>query len=335
MKRSLVALLVISAFVGIGVASCNSIICGPGTKQVQQKGGELRCEPVDAQAATVPCETDGGAVIKGGVCTTKVVCGPGTEANTLPDGTIACVGVGGVMCVCDQPEAGKICVAGSLYDFVTNTKSMKNVHYQAFEPLAFLANPNSAPLAEDTNGNGCYVFKNLTRPASGLIAIAINDPAGMTELQLTGTGARIPAAAKSYKVDVFFTKKTTVAGWTAQSGIDYDALGAYVGFFYNELAPVDETEFLNKETMPQSGVKLLVNGMEPANAKYLGANRETIDPTATSTSAVGGALTTAPVSISNFSGMGGTCGAAPCMWSTGPGSTAPKVVFISRFHKLP
>lgn len=339
MKRSLVAVLVISAAVAAGVASCNSPACGPGTKQVQQKSGELRCEPVDAPMQSIVCETDGGAVIKGGVCTSRTACGPNTEPSVLPTGEIVCVGTGTAGCTCSgTPEAGKICVVGSLFDFATNTPSTKRVRYAAYEPLAFLAG-GATPLAEDTNDKGCYSFVVPT-PASNLIAIAVEDPLGVSpkELQLTGTGARVPAAAKNYKVDVFFTLASIVQGWKAQSGanLPYDTKGVYVGFFYNELAPADPTEFLNKETMPQSGVKLTINMMESADTRYFGADRLTLDSAATATSMmVGGAVTLPPPSIASISGTGGICDGSPCKWTNAPGSSAPNVVFISRFHKLP
>lgn len=335
MIRSLVAALCLATAAAVGIG-CNAPVCGPGTKQVQKPDGTLECHAAD-DYKNEQCDVDGGAIIQGGICTSRTQCGDNTEPQMQPDGRILCVGVGGVArCGCAGVDPGKICVRGELYDFETNMKSSKQVRFRVFDPLAFLDNPNTTPLVPELiSDEGCYVFQNVPRPTTGLVAVAVDDPAGVAnpEFQLTGSGAQVPTAQKNYTVDVYHVSRSTVQGWSTQTGIDWAGLGTYIAFFYDEPLPVDETDFSNSATATASGVQLIEGGAVPMNARYFGASRTTIDPAATATSAVGGALTTSPPGITTFSGMGGTCTDGPCMWPTNPGSSVSGLVFISRFHR--
>jgi hypothetical protein len=329
----------IAALVVAGAAGCNSPTCGPGTKQVQEKGGALRCVPVDQPAELTDCDVDGGNVeIVAGKCVSKIACDP---ATTMYDpATHRCVGIGTVSgCQpCGTPGPGKFCVTGKIWDFVTNTELMpgqRTVRVKVHDPFAFLGG-NTDGLTGGTiasTDKGCYTLNNLDTPAAGLIAVGVDDPAGATStLALAAVGLPV-SSGKSYSLDAFIVERATVNAWQTQSGVSY-ANGAYVGIYVN--SPVETgTRVDNPTSGFTSGVMLLENGMTPASTKYFAASgRGTIDPALTATTATGAAITAVtPGAVKAYSGTGGTCGGGPCKWEARPGGSAAGVIFFNRFKE--
>lgn len=318
-------------------AGCNAPTCGPGTKQVQQANGTVRCVPADAPvgSGTIPCDVDGGAQILGGICRTRVVCGPNTQAVMLPDGTIDCQGTGmgvGSCPPCSPPGKGNICITGKLYDFSTNAQVMPGgtmMNYGAYEPTAFLAG-NTTALAMTTSSDGCFTFPKIPTPASGLIALATKDAGGM--YALTGVGATI-ADNTSYQIDVYRVASSTVASWTAGSnGVDYAKLGAYVALYYDDAVPSATTLTVAADTHPMAGVQIQLSGATITTPRYFDPTRDMIVAADTATSAVGGAVVPPQGGLQTFTASGGTCASGACKWESQPGSTTSGVVFIARFH---
>jgi len=326
-------------FIALGVG-CNAPVCGPGTKQVQQPGGDLRCVAVDQPAQLTDCDIDGGNVqILGGKCVSKISCDPAT--TMFDPNKNQCVGLGTVVgCTpCPTPDTGKICLTGNLVDFVTNTPltpGQKSMRVALYEPLAFLSNPNAPPLVElASTDKGCFTFNNVDPPGTGLIAIAVGDPAGSpATYQLAGTALTIQAD-KTYNVGAYIVPKTVVAAWTATTSIDYAMKGAYISFFYD--GPVPDSTDRTIPTAPlAAGVNLKQTISAPGTPKYFGPTRDAINVALTATGALGG-LIADPGSgeVGSFSGLNGTCvngaGSHACKWETHPGGTAPGVMLFDRF----
>ncbi len=326
MNRPVVLLALISFATGAG---CNNPVCGPGTKQVQKTNGDVECLPADIQSGGIDCDVDGGATIVAGHCVSAIVCGPNTK---LMNGE--CVGTGGMTMMhvpdaCPTPAAGKICVNGVTRHLLDNSflASGEKVHVAVYEPLAFLANPATTPLAEmDTDDT--YTFPDVPTPASGLVAVAVSDPVGTATatLQITGTGA-IVVSGKSYQVDTYDTPITLVATWHGITGEDYDGMGAYVVKYYLDTGPAP-TMLTATETMPADSVQVIQDSAVAARAKYFDTDLMTIGA-ATSTTAVGAAILVGDGQLSQYSGSGNT---PMTKWETHTGSTTGKVVFVDRYH---
>ncbi len=342
MTRSVEALLVLVAVVGVSVAwsGCNSPNCGAGTKQVQAADGTLSCVLADVPKQLIQCDVDGGtAEIVGGVCQSRVKCDPSTTG--FDPATGICVGTGGgggCAVTCKPPGPGKICVTGNLYDFATGTafkKGDKTVRVAAYEPLAFLSNPNGPSIQETIDDNGCYAFSDITLPSSGLIAILSTDPTG-NALEFTAAGTQTMAAGKTYKVDVYVTEKTVIDGWKTQTGKDWDLNGIYLAEYFDLPVPDATNLRIPDDNKPVMGVKITDSGTVVAAANYFDT-RSTMMTSLTATSAIGFGAVFPDASISIYSGNGGMCsdgmgGMATCKWDVHPGGSAPHVLFVDRFH---
>ena len=341
-RRTLPA-LALAGLAALGAVGCKDLTCGQGTKQVQASDGSLMCIPAEQPAQSIPCDVDGGnAVVEAGKCVSKVVCDPGTTMAVDQNGKTYCIGTAGASgCSCPAQPAGKICVTGNILDWKTGKpfQTPPNVRIAAYEPLAFLGNPSSMPLAEDTNAKGCYTFSGIAAPSSGLVAIAVGDPANAATptYELSGSGATV-VAGKSYKVDVFAVTRADVTKWSAVAGRDVDATGAYVACYYDDAVP-DPANLSFSETKPLAGIKITdVGGAGVVTAaKYFDPDRATLSSTLAATGPVGCGEAPPPSGISTFSGAGGMCtqmggGAAACKWETHPGGSTAHVIFVDRFH---
>lgn len=335
---SLTASLILAVAGATAGSGCNSATCGPGTKQVQEKNGSLRCVPVDQPAELTDCDVDGGNVeIVAGKCVSKITCDPAT--TQFDPATNTCVGIGTVTgCApCGTPAANKMCVSGKIWDFLSNTElaaGQRNLRVSVWDPFAFLADANAPPLGEiAATDKGCYTIDNLDVPTAGLIAVGVQDPAGTASPTLALAGVGLPVTqGKSFKLDAFVLERSTVTGWEAQSGQSY-ANGAYVALYVN--SPVESgTTVDNSTTGFTAGVQVKENGVTPASTKYFGANRATIDGAASQTSAVGGGIVAVTRgAIRTYSGTGGTCGSGACKWEARPGGSTSGVIFINRFKE--
>jgi hypothetical protein len=326
-------LLGLALLATLASSGCSDLICGPGTQRQQLANGHLACVPTAVQPGDVHCDADAGVQLVGGDnCVSVVQCGPGTMLDTS---TGTCVSSGGPMPhvpdACPAPSAGNLCITGVVRHFVDSSfLSGEMVRVAVYDPLAFLGNPSSTPIAEVVTGD-TYLFKDVKTPGTGLVALAVTDPAGATAIyQITGVGA-VVVAGQSYRLDAFAVKKSDVQAWSTSSGVDYDAQGAYVGRFFQD-AVTAPNNLPATETMPLAGVKMVEasSGMPPAGTQYFSTNLLTVGPSLTVTSAVGGAIAPTP-SLNTFSGSGG----GVAMWEAFNGSSIAHAVFIQRFHPHP
>ncbi|HEX8952548.1 MAG TPA: hypothetical protein VF945_11920, partial [Polyangia bacterium] len=239
-----IAVLALVAATGAG---CNTPSCGAGTKQVQDANGDLHCVSADA-VAPLGCLGDGGTQLVAGNCVATIACGPNTVPEVQADGATLCVGVGGGVggdgsCVpsCGTPAPGTICVNGQVRHLVDGTglSAGEMVHVALYDPLSFLGDPGTTPLAESDTGCG-FKFDNVPYPPSMLVVVAVSDAGkrGLTTVthQLTGTGAAV-VAQQAYRVDSYAVPKSAVSSWSAAAGVDYDAAGAVVLEFFSDMKP--------------------------------------------------------------------------------------------------
>ncbi|HZS38188.1 MAG TPA: hypothetical protein VFF06_15225 [Polyangia bacterium] len=329
-------------------AGCNNPSCGKGTKQTQDANGNSVCTPVDAPGPE-PCtdNADAGTSIIGGICVGNTICGPGTIRVPRNDGsgTFYCQGTGSGVATCADVtlDAGNICVEGTIRDFNTFKPigASQTVHIAIYDPLDFLAHGTSAvPIpsssepsmtaSKDITGPN-FIFKQVQLPSLHLIAMAVTDAGGTPQMfALSGTGLQ-GVTQQAYKLDGYTVPVTNVQQWTTMGGIDYDAMGAYVGFFFSDPSRAAQNDFSHYETTPVSGVKIVqvINGMpqQVANARYLGPTSDKIDTTLTATGPLGGAIVPVAV-LSAFSGQGPNT----MKWEGKPGGSTAHVVFVDRFH---
>lgn len=324
-RLSLLVAVVAVGSLALSFASCDAPICGVGTIQQQQKDGTLDCVPTDTQAATTPCDVDGGMVrIVGGQCVPAVICDP----NTTMTSNGICFGTGGGTLACHTPAPGKACVFGTIYNFTDGSKNTNAaVEVDLFDPIALLS-PGATPIATTTTSSdgSSYVFQDFTPPPLGLVVVLV----GLTSMTNTpaGTGAQSISANNQYHVDAYSLKKADSDAW----GFDLSTGGGYIAKFYSDPKPAP-SQLIANETKKVAGVTLLKDGANPG-AKYFNATLTAIDNTLTATGTSGVAIVASPVpngaSFPTFSGMGPT--AAPITWEVLPGGSAPGLVLITRFH---
>jgi hypothetical protein len=319
------------ALAALGQVGCNELACGPGTKQIQDTEGHLRCVNADAPATgDVPCDVDGGtAMIVDGVCVSRVVCDPATAQYDPATGL--CTGNGMMMSGCPlcpmSPGAGMTCLSGRVIDFSTGmplAMGARTVRVAAYDPLTFLSNPSAAPITSTTDDHACFTF-TIATPATGIVALSVDDPSGATpKLALAATGAPV-VANTSYKVDAYLLAQSFVDGW-AQVDPTYTSAGTYVGCFYKD-PPPSPLDLRFTETMPASGVQLYQNGTLPSPVSYLKADRS-VDTALNATGALGCAITRGTGNAGQITGKGG----GVAKWETQLGGSTAATVFISRLH---
>jgi len=324
-RLSIVFGLIAAASLGISLTSCNAPSCGPGTVQMQQKNGELKCVPTDIQAQTTPCDTDGGnVVIVGGKCVSAIQCDPGTtmDVNGI------CVGTGGGgMPTCSTPATGKACVYGNILNFKDNMPNTTPVHVELYDALGFLSGGGLIASTDSTDGKN-YIFRDFSPPQFGIIIVMTGHTmANMTE---AGTGALNISGNGQYRVDAYAIPKADSDAW----GFDISTGGAQIAKYYKDPKP-QPTQLIANETMAASGVTMIKDGAPAAGAKYFNDALTAVDGSLTMTSTSGVAIVASPIQMGGmfptFTGSGG--GVSP--WESIQGGSAANIVIITRFHPGP
>jgi hypothetical protein len=326
--------LAFAVLAGLASSSCNDTTCGAGTVRQQMKDGSTQCVPVSATPGNTKCDPDAGVMLFGGdQCVSIIQCGAGTTLDVATNTCVPSAGAGPhTPDVCPTPTPGNLCVNGTVLHFVDHSfLSGEMVRVALYEPLAFLNDPTSMPIAETLTGD-TFVFKDVQAPATGLVALAVTGPGGVTTTyQLTGVATQI-VPGQTYRLDAFAMMVSDVAAWTTSSGVDYDAKGAYVGVFYQD-KPASPNQLPANETMPVAGAKMVQAGSmtSPAGTQYFSTDLKTISQSATMTSAIGAAIMPAPANLDTFTGQGG----GVTTWESVTGASLPHAVFIQRFHPTP
>ena len=330
------------------VSGCNNPTCGPGTKQMQVSGGSIQCQPVDIPSQGIACDADAGAVIVGDKCVGAITCGADSVLmNGQCIGTGGGGGDGGVTDPppCAKPATGRICVNGLVRDFASNAVFTQPIHVALYNPLTYIQHGAAIAHTDVPAGAGGYVFQDVIPPGLGLIAVVAGDAdlempnaAGATYIS-AASGAQNVSAGNIYRVDIYALTRVTLTGWgnTAPGGTDWYTSGGYIAKFYSDTKP-DPTNLAATEMNPVSGVSVSTpsGSTNPVDTSsvYFGADLNTIAVGATSTSAIGAAITPPPAgNITTFSGSGGVDGSGnPITWETQSGGSAAHIIFISRFH---
>ena len=323
MKRSLWILVAVvgAGSLGISLSSCNNVACGPGTVQMQQKDGTLKCVPVSQQEMATPCDVDAGnVVIVGGKCVSAIQCDPGTtmDINGI------CVGKGGGPVGCSTPSPGNSCVFGDIFNFTDGAKNaVTPIHVALYDPQVLLSMGAAIAETDLTSDGSSYAFQNFKAPQLGLIVILTSSPTGTTMSLVAAATGDQGVGAGIYHVDAYAVKAADVAGWN----FDVATAGAVIGKFYNDPKPPSNLLVANEKN-PVAGVVMTKDGAS-AGVQYFNAGLTAVDNTLTSTSTSGAAIVAAPVTggFPTFTGMGGGI-----TWEMLPGGSAAGLVLITRFH---
>jgi hypothetical protein len=322
-RLSILIAFVAAGSLGVSLSACNAPACGSGTVQQQQKDGTLKCIPTDVQAATTPCDVDGGdVVIVGGQCVAAVKCDPTStvEINGY------CVSNGGTTtATCRTPSPGHACVAGSILNFKDNQKSTVPIHVELYDPITLLSGGNPIATYDSPDGSS-YVFQDFLAPQLTLIVVAT----GKTTPGFTVTGAAAQGISNGniYRLDTYALPAADSAAW----GFDLSQ-GAQVAKFYKDAKPSPNNVIAN-ETMPVAGVTLTKDGAAAMGAAYFNDTLTAVDPSLMVTGMSGAALVASPIPMGGmfptFSGSGPT--ASPITFEQLPGGSAPNLVLVTRFH---
>lgn len=333
MKRTYMTLL-LAAMTALGGAGCSGLECGAGTvEKVDPATGRAQC--VAASATSIPCDVDGGAQIVGGVCQGDPgqfpTCGAGT---TLDPASGTCVATDDGSTTrpppCPKPDADHICVNGVVRFLVDGSYTAGTAfEVRAYDPIAFLYAPDDTePLATTTtDAKGTYVLPDLTPPGTGLIAIAVIDPATDHQYVLSAAGAKDLQGGQSYQVDPYAVPATLVADWDTQAGYTgsdgFVGQGAYVALFMD--GPGDGAH-------PVAGVTLTFGNAPAPDRFYFSGSRATLETSLTATDGATGSAVQRVTSgmLGSYSGSGGGI-----TWEQVLGSSTSNVVFVQRFQPAP
>jgi len=250
----------------------------------------------------------------------------------------AAMGDGGVSngCpLCPSPAAGKVCVTGRLFDFVTNaplSAGQKTIRVSLHDAVSFAVNTTGTPIAEASSDKGCFTFDNLTPTSSGLLVLAAGDPtSGAQQLQLAYSVVPV-VADQVFVADLYTLPKSVVASWSTAASADYASSGAYVAFFVDAQVPQ-----VTNNTMPTASFLAGVSLQNTAGlgaAKYLGATRNTFDTALTATGPLGGVVAASGNLLGTVSGQNGTCmnggTSHACKWETHVAGLGAGAILIDR-----
>jgi hypothetical protein len=236
-------------------------------------------------------------------------------------------------CVCPLPDSQHVCLTGKLFDYVTDAplSAAGAIRVAAYDPLAFLSDPTTTPLeACPASPTGCYVINQVSPPTTGLVAIAATDAPGASSPQyaLAVVGGTVAAGAV-VTADVYLLPRSVVAQWTTTAGVDYTTNGAVVYQFADAIPPARGVVLGSANYI--TGVQV-TDGTNPlAGVRYLAARDTVGASTLTSTQTVGVAIS-APITLGNVTGSGGTCNGQACKWTIAQTGGAKGVVFIQNFY---
>lgn len=338
-------LLALSALPGLGLLAlaalslgdgCNRVVCGPGTKQVQQSNGDLRCEPAEVTGGGVPCVPDGGVVIRAGQCVSRVQCDPDTSRFDPQTGL--CVGLAtsrnlGDPPTCPTPDAQHVCLRGAIRNLVDKSFLSEQVTVGLYSNPLMLIGSSSVPPPEASvlsDDKSTYKFENVSLQTN-LIVITVTDASGARTV--TGVGAQNVNPGTAYQIDAYAAPRSLVAGWTAGSGgIDYDRVGAYLMLFFCD-PPQPPDRLTATETLPAAAVTPLQDpptSVPPAAIRFLDPDLRTINSALTETGPVGAALLPGDRALHVYTAQGGACGTSG--WESFPGGSIPGLVLVTRFH---
>ena len=334
-------------------ASCKNVDCGEGTTE--------RDGACVAPAQTFGTATCGpGTTLNGSVCVGKQVqCDPAsTTAQTDDKGVTTCYGTGASGCAvplaCPAPTDGKQTICGQLFDFETNTPFALpgatgkactapaatgpcGVGLRAYDAVAFAMNPMTAPLSTGQviiDDCGRYQVPEIPVPATGFIALGLDDGMAGPGGQTNATGVAAPAAMNTATrdLDAFIVPATTTTAW-ATSGGPTIASGYYVPVFRGHKTGSDLVAGVTVTFGPMSAPP---PASTDTNRDFYFASDATTRNTLSATAAATGVNGTALFGGANLGELYSGAGALPaeCRWDIHAGASTPGVVFIQVFRPI-
>lgn len=241
---------------------------------------------------------------------------------------------------CPNPASGKITVCGQIND-VENDAPLEatsatgaecdstpaadgpcSIQIQFYDAADFAANPAAAtPIAPAhlyVDDHGRYRAEDLTPPAGGYVAIAVDDAVGTTDRHRTTSVVTSVAVGTFQVLRAYVTRAQTDTAWTASAGLagpTFADRGVIAAIF-------------RYQGVGRAGVTITRSGAPaPADDYYFldaGQTRSAVDSSGP-TGASGGALLLNS-GLVQHSGTGGEPGS--CQWPSRPAASIPGVVFV-------
>jgi hypothetical protein len=229
-------------------------------------------------------------------------------------------------CSCPAPDPAHVCLAGSLYDFVSNQPTAPSgpLRVSVYDPKQYLANPATPPLGCSLPAAGCFVIQDIAVPSSGLLVLHASDdawvPAGQRDYVGSATNLEV-VAGTNYRADVYLISRALMAKWMSSASLDFVRNGAVLFQFMEAARPADPYAL---------GVSSWAAGIAVDGARYLDARDDVGPATLASTQAsAGAAIMFPPFGLPSLGGTadgGRSCGAAQIATSL------PNVVYILDFY---
>jgi hypothetical protein len=353
-------LLLACALALAALPACKTLECGENT--VEQDGECVamagptgtQCGPgTHYDTGTGRCESD--LFSEGGG-----VCGEGTTATVNDAGVRVCVGAGGggTNCAaalpCPAPTTeNSVSLCGRIFDLedssplddgdAANGEPHKTVELRVVDPFAFIANPNTAPLAR-AYPDACGRYRILDAPRSPaghpFLAIAVDDivdtgtgqPLFGDNLVTAGIGEELAAGAVRASQRAWILRRTTDESWSAGAGLTgmtFGQRGVYIPIFLSgsPVAPFANAPTENVMTAVIEGTGRTV---KPENDFYFddasATDRKVVNPSRTQTGRNGSGLYINQSAIVSFSGVGATPEGS--CWAINPAAAPPGAAFV-------
>jgi hypothetical protein len=330
-----------------GSAGCQSVICGSGTFEVNgvciaSDGGLPRgtCgagttyDPITGVCKNIEF-TDSGSTATG-------LCGENTSRVFNDAGEPVCVGTGGTDCdsklPCESPDSDKVSICGRIYDTETTKpvgdgSALPPLSIKFFDPIEF----NDKGSLSEVKGTGAidkcgrYSAKNVSRPGTGFLALAVDDE-GAPQVDVYALTA-VPMETEGGQVIGnlvgFITKRETLRKWNDSAGLKemdvngnpyIEHQGIYMPIFIDTTKP-PVPPFRGT---PVVGVQVTVGGttkVDPADEYFDDTDplsRTNLKPAQAATGPNGSGILL-HASLGTYSGKG----AEPdkCMWPATPAGT--------------
>lgn len=293
--------LVLGALVTM-TPGCGDRECASGTVAI---GDE--CRPAQAQVQCGP-----GFKVVGFECRpdddwVKHYCDPAT--TEFKSGK--CVGTGGPAgpCKADCPAAdgNTICVAGRVLEFrslltqgsqgATPVKADSGVEVALYDPLAFVGDPDGAPLAtaEIEDDNGCFTVPRVKVPLLSLFAAGVRPKVAGAETAFVraAVGLAVESPAQNLATaEVLAVTRSTTDAWGVSDLLSAGSLALW----YRS----------GTSGAGVAGVSATVAGAPLVGGRYLNADGSGIDAAATATSAAGIVIAT-PAAVNSYGGTKAGC----------------------------
>ena len=241
---------------------------------------------------------------------------------------------------CTTPAAGKVTVCGQITD-VQSGDSLQaagatgapcdstpsadgpcSVQIQFYDPVAFASNPATAtpvmPAHLYVDDRGHYRAEDLTPPAGGYLAVALDDAGGTSDRHRLTAVVTSVVAGTSQMLRAFVTRRQTDTAWTTSAGLS--------GSTFADRGVI--AAIFRYQGLGRAGVTITRNGTTaPADDYYFvdaGQTRSAVD-SAGPTGASGGVLLLNS-GLVQHSGTGGE--PSSCQWPSRTAASIPGVVFV-------